>query len=262
MEIGDALEQRERLRALIAARRQRVARRPVVAERILVRIGSARLVAGDGQQPGPSALVRAEGEVVRERDQILAPFRGRPPSDLERLGDAAVQFRAPLDEQVLIDHVVEQRLRESEARSRRLVDELGVAQQIERGRKLGGPAGDATQGFDLEGRSDDRGLLENLASGARQPIEPRQEEGLDARRNLDLPVARDLPPSRAVADKLAVLDQAADDLLDEQGIAAGTLDDAASHLGRKAVATWLARPAASAPASNSGRWVRRIINRF
>ena len=88
---------------------------------------------------------------------------------------------------------------------------------------------------------------------------------------------------RAVAFQRAVLDQAADDLLDEQRVAAGALEDArraapagerparrtepraalgSSGLqGRQPDAMWLVRLVASAPASNAGRWVSTSISR-
>jgi hypothetical protein len=80
--------------------------------------------------------------MVTKRDQVLEPLDPGRRAGFERAPDAAVQVHASLQQQVLIDDVLEQRLRESvlrlEPRTRLLVDELGIEQEFEVAAHLAG----------------------------------------------------------------------------------------------------------------------------
>ena len=106
-------------------------------------------------------------------------------------------------------------------------DELLHPQPPQRVAHLGdGPAGQLGHGTDPEHAADHRRVLEDGLLVLGQPVEPRRDQPLDGARELDVgDRPRDLPSRRLGRAEHPVVDQLADDLLDEERIALAALDD-------------------------------------
>src|SRR5262249_27309971 len=104
-----------------------------------------------------------------------------------------------------------------------LVDQLGIEQEIELAANPRRVARDRAQECGIEARADDGGLVGEGARRARQPIEPAGQNALDVEWNLSLTAVRERAPARALTNQRAVLDQAADDLLEEERVTARAL---------------------------------------
>jgi hypothetical protein len=78
-----------------------------------------------------------------------------------------VELGAPALQQVLVDHVVQQRVDESEARFAAGFEQAGLAQLVQ----YRGTAADAREEIGVEDRSEDLGFLERGAQLRRQPVD-------------------------------------------------------------------------------------------
>jgi hypothetical protein len=149
----------------------------------------------------------------------------------------------PLQQQVLIDHVLKHGLRETVAPQRNRIgardflDNLGVAQKLYSHFYLRLPCRYRIKQSHIEAGADHRSFLRQPAHLMRQPIQPRQQQRLDARRDISRGFIRLDPPLRSVTLQGASFDETADDLLEEKRIAARALQDAAKEMSR-----WLIRP--------------------
>ena len=88
-----------------------------------------------------------------------------------------------------------------------------------------------------------------------QQVEPRQDDGLDVVRNLDLVDPFASPPPLALPDQPAVIDQVADDLLGEERIPTGAFEDQPTHTVGQRVDTGKERDQARALCA--AQWVER-----
>ena len=77
---------------------------------------------------------------------------------------------------------------------------------------------------------DDRGALQHRALDRGQAVESRRDQCLDRRRHLHLRQIPDGDPSVVLSHEMAVVDQHRDHLLDEQGVAFGSLGHARRHV--------------------------------
>src|SRR5262249_26463500 len=160
----------------------------------------------------------ASAEMVAEGDQVLEPLDPGWQTGFEHAPDAAVQFHAPLHQEILINNIVKQRLGEAELRfepgTRLLVDYLGIEQEIELAVQPCRIGRDRAQEPDIEARADHRGLLGERARLARQPIQPGEQYALDVEWDFGRAVIRESSPARALAHQRAIFDQATNDLLE------------------------------------------------
>ena len=107
----------------------------IVADGVVIGVGRTGPIAGDAQEARAFRLLLAQAEMVAEGDQVLEPLDPGRHTGFELAPDAAVQLHASLHQEVLIDDVLQQRLRKAvlrlESRARLLVDQLGIEQEIE-----------------------------------------------------------------------------------------------------------------------------------
>jgi hypothetical protein len=73
---------------------------------------------------------------------------------------------------------------------------------------------------------------QRVARAGIQPVDPRDDDFLDGRRDLDLDLVVE-PPAVVLVHERAGIDQRPDDLLEEEGIALGRLEDPPLHLRRE-----------------------------
>lgn len=239
-EISDALARHEPFRGLLAEGGEGRHGLPVEADRVLVGVELARPVPGRRQvarAPGP---IRRLAEMMAEKRQFLEPFRIVAIAPLERLGDRRMDLGTAPDEKVVVDHLVEQRLHEAvglgrpRAARRRLLDDLRVAKSLEAGFDPGRIGGNGGKQVRIETRPDDGGAMDEAPHLLRQPIDAREHHRLDADGNVDARLALAHLPARLLAPEDIEIDEAADDLLDEERIAAGACEDPVAEVLRQA----------------------------
>ena len=197
-QIGDALAERKLFELLLVGRPQGGQRLLVVTDGVVIGVSRTGPIAGDTQEACALRLLLAQAEMVTERDQVLEPLDPGRRAGFERAPDAAVQFHASLQQQVLIDDVLEQRLGEAvlrlEPRTWLLVDELGIEQEFEVAAHPRRVTRDRAQERGIEAQADHGGLLDERARRARQPIDPGEQNALDVERNFGRPVIRERSP--------------------------------------------------------------------
>ena len=143
----------------------------------------------------------------------------------------AVHVGAALQKKVLIDHIVQQCLRESVGLCRErpcardLLDHFGIAQDVEGRIDAARIDCDCAEQVCIETRTDHRGFLRQRSNVARQSVEASQQQRLNACGNVSGGIALRHPPLRSLALHGAYVNQAAHDLLDEQRVAARTLEN-------------------------------------
>src|SRR3954462_3771761 len=112
IEIGDPLAQfqPERRSIDVGQSRQRLL---VEAKRVIIGVNQSCPVAGLPKVARSLFAPRAETEMMAKHGQILKPFRIFADQAFDGDSDLPVQVAAPLVEQILINHVLQKRLRKS-----------------------------------------------------------------------------------------------------------------------------------------------------
>ena len=117
-EVGDPLAELQAQRRLFG-RGQGRKRLLVEAKRVVIGIDHARAVACRPEVARALLARRAQAEVMAEQGQVLQPFGAVAANALEGGADPPVHFGPPLQQKVLVDHVLQDRLREAVALRRR-----------------------------------------------------------------------------------------------------------------------------------------------
>ena len=235
IQVRNLLAQQQPFRHRVRRGRQHRQRLLIEADRIVVGVDRACAIAGCPEIKGALGLVRAEAEMVAEHHGILKPLRTIAAELFEGCADAAMHVGPALQQEILIDHVVQQRLREPiGARrhrlcARSLLDDLCVAQNVQARVDVGRVGRDGSEKRRLKSRSDDCGFLGQRANVARQPVHAGQQQCLNACGNVGGRLAFRHAPFCAVAPQDADLDKPAHDLLDEQRVAAGALENSVAE---------------------------------
>src|SRR5262249_58888106 len=84
----------------------------VAPNRVVVRVDRAGPVAGRDQVARPTRSVGAEAPVMAERREVAQPVRTRAGGALERPGRALVKLGPSRQQEVLVDDLVNERVRE------------------------------------------------------------------------------------------------------------------------------------------------------
>src|SRR5262249_42010549 len=105
------------------------------------------------------------------------------------------------------------------------VDHFGIEQEIELAAKPRRVARDGAQEGRIEAGADHGGLLGEGPRLAWQSIQSGEQDALDVERYFSRDVVGGRMPAGAFADQRAVLDQATDDLLEKERVAARAFDD-------------------------------------
>ncbi len=113
-QIGDALAQLQSQRRL-PGRAQRRQRLLVKAKRVVIGVDHAGAIAGRSQVARAFLAGRAQAEVMAEQGQIFEPFGAVAAYALEGGADLPVHFGSPLQQKVLVDDVLQDRLGEAVA---------------------------------------------------------------------------------------------------------------------------------------------------
>ena len=155
--------------------------------------------------------------------RLFDPFRRldvRPPS----FGARQARVRDVADENVLEDP-----LPLAGNRGRQLLaQKLAPPQRLERGVEVV-DVDEAGQGPVPEDAADDRRALRDPPLVGRQQIEPGEDHRLDGVRDLDLVDAGARAPAALLPHEQPFADQVADDLLEEERVAGGALEDQPPH---------------------------------
>src|SRR5262249_33119528 len=112
-QIGKALARGARLGLAQLARGEGGERALVVADRLLVGVDRPRPVAGGQEITRPARLVGAKAPVAAERLEIAEPFGVRAGQSLQRASGRLVQLGAARQQEVLVDHLVGERVVEA-----------------------------------------------------------------------------------------------------------------------------------------------------
>ena len=214
---------------------ERAERALIVADRVVVGVDRARPVAGGHQIARALGLVGRKAPVVAERFQIAQSLRAGAAGALERAAGPLVQLGPAGEQKILVRHLVHERVREPVA--------IGVVAMLagsDRTRRGGQPLPRC-----LQRPSQWRARAPHRTPPPARPLPAagggrRREAGrcgrgaaLQRRRNVCRFADRRARPAPALADEHAVAHQAADDLLDEQRIAAGARRDRSAGLARR-----------------------------
>ncbi len=210
-----AVELSKLLRIQLVARgaRVRVERLPVVRERLRVRCDRAGVVARtEEKRLGPRPVLRL-GVVERDCARQLVEMVGK--DVLEHVGDATVQLAPFRPEDVLVHDLLRDRVLEGVlalAVAPKLADELGLRELVQRVASL-------LLGHEL----DEQPIREAPAEYGRDAEDVRRvaSQAVDARDDRAVEGVRDSEVLRMVL----VLAHRLHDLLDEEGVALGRLDD-------------------------------------
>ncbi|MEZ0081001.1 hypothetical protein ABIF72_003475 [Bradyrhizobium japonicum] len=211
----------------------------VETDGIVIGIAGACAIAGCAQIARAFRLARAQTEVMSEQDEIFEALGLVAIEPFERPANPSMKLDPALQKQVLIDHVLKHGLREAvgpqrnRVRARDLLDDLRVAQKLEPCFKPCRLGCRRTESSRIKPRADHGGFLCQAAHLMRQPVETRQQQRLNACRNIGGGFIRFHPPLRAVALQGAGFDQAAYDLLEEKRIAAGAIEDSTEQSSRR-----------------------------
>ena len=112
-QIGNALAKGKLFPLLSGAGGQRGERLLVELKRIVVGVDCASPIPGRRKITRPFRLLRAEAEMMAQRHQILQEIGIAAPQALQGGADQSVHLGAPLQEKVLVDHILQQSLREA-----------------------------------------------------------------------------------------------------------------------------------------------------
>ena len=196
--------------------------------------------------------------MVAERLQIAQSLRVRAGGALERAAGPLVQLGPARKQEILVHHLVHERVREPVAVALAavpdLLDQIGLDEAVERG--LGGLShrSQCAQEQRLVEHHPQHGRLLQQAPGVGgKPVDAGEQQPVQRGRNVHRLAGRRARPAIALANEHALAHQAADDLLDEQRIAAGPRGDEILELGEG-----VSRPPGRtdrppAPASRQGR---------
>jgi hypothetical protein len=203
------LEERLARATIVTGAREEGAGLAVVLERLLVRVESARGVAGLQQVVHRLRRLVRLGEVPRE-DGVRVVDR-LPIHLLERLPDAPVELAPARVDQACVGDFLDEPVAEAVLRSRPpagLEDEVepleigeGVQELLVRH--------DALEQGKAERPADDGGDAEDLAGVGAEPVEPRLERSLDERRDRELVGGNRELPAAVHAPQGAALDEIA-----------------------------------------------------
>jgi hypothetical protein len=188
-------------------------------------------------------------------DLLVLPHPGPGPG-LEQAGQALVQVGPDLLGHALVDGVADQQVPELVAglggqAGRGGAQELAPHQPAQTLGDLG-PGVRRGQGGHrvlLERLPDDRGPLQHVPVAAVQPVQAGRDQRLDGRRGPRGGQVAGHRPGVALAAQPALLDQGGQQLLDEQGVAAGGPGDPRPGRGRQ-------RPAPGQPVQQGRRLLR------
>ena len=111
-QIGDPLGNCQFERCL-PDRGQRGQRPLVETKGVVIGVDHARAIAGRPQVARTLLPLRAQSEMMTEHGQILEPFRVVAAQAFEGGADPPVHVGAALQEQILVDHVLQQGLRKA-----------------------------------------------------------------------------------------------------------------------------------------------------
>ena len=221
-QIGNALGNCQFERCL-PDRAQRSQRSLVETKGVVIGVDHAGAIARRLQVTRALLPLGAQREMMTEHGQILEPFRLVAAQLLEGGADPAVHVGPALQEQILVDHVLQQCLRKAvalrrdRARSGNFLDDFRIAKQFEPASSLAGVGRHGFQKRGVEARADDRGFLGQPAHLLRQPVDASKQHRLDGGGNAGCGFACHDLPLLAVALQYTAIDQAAHDLLDKQG---------------------------------------------
>ena len=234
-EIGEALARDPHLGVAGPALAEGAERALVVADRVVVRIDCARPVAGGQQIAGALGLVRAVAPVVPEGFEVGQSLRVRAGGALERPPHPLVELGPAGQQEVLVDHLVHERVREPIPVSRALVpdhlDEIGLDEPIDRRLARAGLDRDVSEERLVEHRPEHGRLLEQAPGIGGQPVDAGEEQPVKRGRDVHRLARRRAYPVIALADEHALAYQAPDDLLDEERVAPGPCGDEVLELG-------------------------------
>ena len=198
---------------------------------VVVGVDHAGAIAGRPQVARTLLPLRAQPEMMAEHRQVLEPLGVVAGKPFEGGADPSMHVGPALQEQVLIDHVLQKRLRKAvalrreRARSGNLLDDFRIAKQLETCFEPGGIGCHRLEQRGIEARANDGSFLGQPARLLRQPVDAGEQHRLDGGRNAGRGIILHHLPLLAVALQHAKIDQAAHDLLDEQRIAARAVED-------------------------------------
>ncbi len=204
---------------------------PVVPDRLVERVLLARPVAGARQvraRPCPRPRRRASG------GRAAPPTSSSRPAYVASSHSAALRCRRvrSLGDQRAVRGLLDQRVLEAVlglGPSPALADEVQALQLVQRPPDSPSPPETASS----SGRPNcrprtDAAMSASCASGL-EPVDPREDDLLDRRRDLDRDLV-DEPPALAVRHERAGVDQRTDELLEEERVPLGGLEDPPLHL--------------------------------
>ena len=202
--------------------------------------------------------------MVTEGFQVAQPLGVRADGALERPSHPLVELGPARQQEILVDHLVHQRVREPIAASLAPVpdclDEIGLDEPVERRLEGPGLGRNGTQERLVEHRPEHGRLLEQPPRIGGQPVDAREQQPVKRRRHVHCLAGRGARPAIALAHEHALAHQAADDLLDEEWIAAGPRGDEILKLRRGASTEAPNRPATSARVSSGESGASRMTD--
>ncbi len=177
--------------------------------------------------------------MVAEQRQMLGPVGRGAILAFQKLADPSMKLHASLQQEIMVDDVMHQRLAESIARrysgigAAQFLDDIGVAEVIQCSIDAGRIGGDGAQERGIELRSHHRRLLRRPPYLLRQTIDAGKQQRLQIDRDIDIHVFGRNMPVLTVMMQRANVDQSPKDFLDEKRISTGPLKDALSHRDRQ-----------------------------
>ena len=131
---------------------------------------------------------------------------------------------AARQEEVLVHHLVHERVGEpvpaALAARRGRLDQVRLDQLVEAALDVGRVGRHLAQQRLVELRADNRGLLEQAPGVAGEPVDPGEQQALQRGRHVHHLALRRARPARALAQEHPLAHEGADDLLDEERVAA------------------------------------------
>ena len=228
-QIAEALAHDEDVALAVPALGERRERALVVSNRVVVRVDPARPVPRGRQVARPAGAVGAQAEVVAERLEVLQALRGAAAGALEACAGASVQLDAPTHEEVLIEHLLDERVLEPVPQARRVTSDFSeqpsVHQPVEARLDTKRISRHRAEQRFVEDRPEHGRLLDEAPLVGRQAIESREKERLERDRYLDRRTVRPARPPVPVPREHTVGDEAAHDFLHVERVASHARHD-------------------------------------
>ena len=195
---------------------------------------------------------------MAERFQIAQPLRLWAGGALERAAGPLVQLGPAGKQQVLVHHLVHERVREPVAVALAARVRPAGSDRLRRGGRAPASARVAigrngTEQRFVEHYPEHRRLLEQAPGVGGKPVDAGEEQPVQRGRNVHRLAGRRARPAIALANEHALAHQAPDDLLDEQRIAPGPRRDEILQIRRKRPRPPRRTGRPRAPASRRGR---------